>query len=287
MEFHQIVPEDKEIYEKHYKAVYRQTSDAAFATPYVWAPSFHTELYAEEDILCMQGKNRQGVPYYMMPAGTGDKAGFLRKLYERCHDLGIPFSLHWLSREDVALVTEIFPEKLQITESRNSAEYVYETEALRTLSGKKLHAKRNHVNAFKSAYAYTTADITENTLDAARDFVLARCNSEEETVAMERLFDAYFYLELTGMLLYADGQLAAVTAGEQINEDTALIHLEKADTNFTGAYPAVNQLFIENYFSHTKYINREEDMGIEGLRKAKLSYRPAYLLEKFTAVEAE
>ncbi len=286
MDFHRIVPEDKEIYEKHYKAMYRQTSDTAFTTPYVWAPSFHTELYAEEDLLCIQGKNKAGVPYYMMPAGTGDKAAFLKRLYERCHDLSIPFSLHWLSKEDTVLVEQTFPGKLQITESRNSAEYVYETESLRTLAGKKLHAKRNHVNAFKAAYTYETADITADTVGIARQFVLAHCNSDEEKIAMERLFDSYFHLALTGMLLYADGQLVAVTAGELINCDTALIHLEKADTNFTGAYPAVNQLFVENYFSQTKYINREEDMGIEGLRKAKLSYRPAYLLEKFTITEA-
>ena len=98
---------------------------------------------------------------------------------------------------------------------------------------------------------------------------------------------AAVFQALVIILCFTAGTALIMWLGEQINEDTALIHLEKADTNFTGAYPAVNQLFIENYFSHTKFINREEDMGIEGLRKAKLSYRPAYLLEKFTAVEAE
>ncbi len=286
MEFHPIELSDKQEYTKQYRVACRMSSDVSFTTPYVWAPSFHTELCIENDILCMQGKNREGVPYYMMPVGSGDKAAFLKKLYERCHDLGIPFSLHWLQREDVEVMESLFPGKLTVQESRNSAEYVYETESLRTLSGKKLHGKRNHVNAFKSAYTSEIMDITAENIDRARHFVLTRCNSAEETLAMERLFDSFFDLGLTGMLLYAGGSLAGVTAGELIRDDTALIHLEKADTDFTGAYAATNQLFVENYFAQTKYINREEDMGIEGLRRAKLSYRPVFLVEKFTVTEA-
>ncbi len=101
------------------------------------------------------------------------------------------------------------------------------------------------------------------------------------------MFSLYFYLGLTGMILFVEGTVAAVTVGEKITDDTALIHLEKADTEFLGSYPAVNQLFVSNFFANTRYINREEDMGIEGLRKAKLSYRPAFLLEKFTVTEAD
>lgn len=284
MEFHPIKLADRQEYEKQYRAVRRMTSDASFATPYVWAPSFHTELCSEADILCVQGKNREGVPYYMMPVGHGDKAAFLKRLYERCHDLGIPFSLHWLHREDVTLMEAIFPGKLEVQESRNSAEYVYETESLCTLSGKKLHGKRNHVNAFRAAYTSEVCDITAENICNARQFVLQHCNSPEETLAMERLFDAYFDLGLTGMLLYAGDALVGVTAGEMLTDDTALIHLEKADTAFTGAYAAINQCFVENYFAHTKYINREEDMGIPGLRKAKLSYHPVQLLAKYSAL---
>jgi len=285
MVFHPIVAEDKQIYEKHYKTEYRMSSDASFTTPYVWAPSFKTHIHCADEILCVQGINRENVPYYMMPVGLGNKEAFLRRLYERCHDLSIPFSLHWLHRTDVEFLEKVFPGKLHVEESRNSAEYIYDTEMLCKLSGKKLHSKRNHVNAFRKAYAFEIKDITADKIEDARSFVLKRCNSADEIQAMDRLFDDYFYLGVTGMLLYVDGLLVGVTAGEQITEDTALIHLEKADTDYTGAYATVNQLFAENYFSHTKYINREEDMGIEGLRKAKLSYHPAFLLEKYTVTE--
>ncbi len=286
MEFKPIRLADKNRYEAFYKAQGRMASDASFTTPYAWAASFHTSLCEENGLLCIQGKSKTtGTPYYMMPQGDGDKEGFLKELYTYCHDLSIPFSLHWLLEEDLPVVQKALGNAFSISPARDSAEYIYETEALRTLSGKKLHAKRNHVNAFKAAYAYSYTDITEDTLSDAEDFVLKHCQTDEESLAMRRLFASYFTLGLTGMLLYADGKLAAVTAGEKINKETALIHLEKADTDFTGVYPAVNQLFVENFFADTKYINREEDMGVPGLRKAKLSYRPAFLLEKFTLSE--
>jgi len=286
MEFQPIRLEDKTNYEKHYRATYRMASDASFTTSYAWAKSFYTEICIEDDLLCLQGKNREGIPYYMMPVGTGDKKVFLKKLYEQCHDLSIPFSLHWLLKQDIPIVEDLFKNKVRIQPARNSAEYVYETEALRSLSGKKLHAKRNHLNTFKTTYSFHFKNITRDTITEAKSFVIQHSYTNDEKLAMTRLFDAYFDLGLTGMLLYVDKTLVAATAGEQINFDTALIHVEKANTDFHGAYAAVNQLFVENYFSNTKYINREEDMGIEGLRKAKLSYRPVFLIEKFTAMEA-
>ncbi len=287
MEFKPICLEHKEVYEAFYKKLYRQSSDTSFTTPYIWSPSMQSRLFVSEDILCVQGRTSAGHPFYMMPQGDGDKEAFLRLLYEKCKDVSIPFSLRWILREELPLVQKVFGEKLTISSVRDGADYIYKTESLCTLKGKKLHGKRNHVNAFKSQYAYKTEEITESTLPMARAFVLEHCRTKEEAAAMEKLFAAYFDLGLCGMLLYAGDTLCAVTCGERINEDTALIHLEKGDTAFSGVYPAVNQLFIQTFFSDTQFINREEDMGIEGLRKAKLSYHPAYLLEKFNACEAK
>ncbi len=285
MEFRPIVPEDKEEYEKYYRSQYRIASDASFATTYAWAKCFSTTVCVADDVLCLKGKSDSPVPYFMMPIGFGDKEKFLHNLYAYCKDLSIHFSLHWLLREDISIVKKVFGEKIKIEPNRNGAEYVYETSALRSLSGKKLHAKRNHVNAFKSAYSFSFTEINADNITEAERFVLLHCKTDDEKIAMKRLFDLYFFLRLQGMILYVDGKIVAVTAGEKITHDTALIHLEKADVAYSGAYPAVNQLFIENFFSDTIYVNREEDMGIEGLRKAKLSYHPAFLLEKFTVTE--
>ncbi len=285
MDFQPIKQQDKKIYETHYRAGCRMGSDTSFVTPYAWANSFHTNLYIENDAICMRGRSRNGEYYYMLPTGAKGAEALLRKLYEYCHDNSLPFTLRWLQKEELPLLEKLFPGKLSVTEVRDAAEYVYDTASLITLSGKKLHAKRNHVNAFRAAYAHEIRTIDADTIDEARSFVLAHCNSEEEKLAMIRLFDVYLPFSLIGMAIYVDGKMIAVTVGENIGCNTALIHLEKADTEYTGAYAAVNQLFIENFFSHTKFVNREEDMGIEGLRRAKLSYRPAFLLEKFTVTE--
>ena len=119
----------------------------------------------------------------------------------------------------------------------------------------------------------------------AADFVINKCKTADEIGAMKRFFSAYSS-SLSGLILLVKDEIIGVTVGEKINSDTALIHLEKGNTEYAGVYPFINQLIVQTYFSDTLYINREEDMGIEGLRKAKLSYNPAFLIEKFTASEA-
>ena len=104
----------------------------------------------------------------------------------------------------------------------------------------------------------------------------------EEYIAAEAMFDAFFELELKGAFLTVDGEIVAITVGEN-NFGTVIIHFEKANPEFKGAYAAINQMFLENEFSELYYVNREEDLGIDGLRKAKLSYKPTILLEKITA----
>ena len=286
MEFKPLTKENKSAYEAIYRAYPRLGADASFTTPFAWAGSFQTKLFLGEDALCMEGTSRTGLPYYMMPLSSPPQMRLLQRLYDRCHALGIPFTLRWLQKEDLPVLESLFPGKFSVQSPRDAAEYIYETSALLTLSGKKLHAKRNHVNAFRAAYAYEIRHLSEENLSEALGFVLDHSNTADEKMAMERLFSVYTDFSLKGMLLYVDGTLVGVTVGEEIGGETALIHLEKADTAFTGAYAMVNQLFVQNYFAHTRYINREEDMGIEGLRKAKLSYRPAFLLEKFTVSEA-
>ena len=287
MEFRPIQKSDKAIYEAFYKDGTRMASDASFLTPYAWAGSYAPSLYTEKDLICVEGKPKGRAPYYLMPQGPGDKIRLIQQMHRRCLSLSLPFSIHWVLKDELPLVKEAIGDAIWIEDVRDGADYIYETASLCTLSGKKLHAKRNHVNTFKATYSHRFETITAENLDKASAFVYARCNTQEEKIAMQRLFQAYFDFALTGMLLYANETLCAVTVGEKINADTALIHLEKGDTSFTGAYAAVNQIFISNYFPDTVYVNREEDMGIEGLRKAKLSYRPAFLLEKYNVYEAK
>lgn len=183
-----------------------------------------------------------------------------------------------------------YPDQFEIEYNRDLADYVYESEKLATLSGKKLHGKRNHINKFKlehEDWSYET--LTEENLEECFEMALKwrndnGCEEDEEknaemcvTMNSLRLFKE---LELTGGILKVDGEIAAFTIGEPICDDTFVVHIEKAFADIQGAYPMINQQFVSHECQNYQYINREEDTGAEGLRKAKLSYRPVFLVEK-------
>jgi len=173
-----------------------------------------------------------------------------------------------------------------LTEDRNNFDYVYNTSDLLTLVGKKYHAKRNHINRFRAEHTFEYRPITRanavECMDVYSHWVEGRDAKEYiyEIEALARAFEHMDELGLIGGGIYMDGKLAAFTIGE-IGAHQAVVYFEKADSEIQGLYPLINQQFVEHALSGTQYINREEDMGIEGLRKAKLSYYPAMLLEKY------
>ena len=182
---------------------------------------------------------------------------------------------------------EILPGQYQFEHMRDLDDYVYTRDKLVNLSGKKMHAKRNHVNRFKNKYDYLYEPIGSDNLQKAYEFVYQQIearslNPEGEKRAAKRLFDHYEVLGVKGAVLQVDGNVVAVTVGEDQN-GTVLIHIEKADTSYEGAYAAINQMFVEREWDGYTYVNREEDMGIEGIRKAKMSYHPDVMVKKFVA----
>ena len=162
----------------------------------------------------------------------------------------------------------------------------------RHLIRQKFQAKRNHINKFKKTYNYEytpiTADRIRECLDLEAEWCkVNNCDQHEGTGNERRAliyalhnFDA---LGLTGGILHVEGKIAAFTFGMPINQDTFGVHVEKADTRIDGAYAIINYEFANHIPEQYIYINREEDLGIEGLRKAKLSYQPAIILEKYVA----
>ncbi len=167
---------------------------------------------------------------------------------------------------------------------------------LATLSGKKLHGKRNHINKFKSLFEdrWSYESMTKDNLEECFQMALKwraenDCEDDDEKrgemcVALNslRLFEE---LHLTGGVLRIDGKVVAFTIGEPICEDTYVVHIEKAYADVQGAYTMINQQFVEHECMNYKYVNREDDTGAEGLRKAKLSYRPAFMVEKGDVTE--
>ena len=199
---------------------------------------------------------------------------------------------HWTPTlmEEFEELESLFPGEFEIEYHREIADYVYEAEKLRMLSGKKYHSKKNHINKFKKTYEnweYVPMS-TENVEEAFQLLLkwknLNLCHehhdkNNESCVAANylRLFEE---LEVCGGILRVDGQAVAFTIGSRVCEDTMVVHIEKALTEYEGAYAMINQQFVEHACGHVTYVNREDDTGDEGLRKAKLSYRPVFMVEK-------
>ena len=178
---------------------------------------------------------------------------------------------------------------------RDEADYVYEREKLATLAGKKLHGKRNHINKFKSLYEdWTYESLNDENVEDCFQMALKwrnqnGCDEDHEknaemcvTLNSLRL---YKELGMVGGIIRVAGKIVAFCIGEPVSEDTFVVHIEKAFPDIEGAYPMINQQFVLHECMEYQYVNREEDTGAEGLRKAKLSYRPVFLVEKGVVTE--
>ena len=176
-------------------------------------------------------------------------------------------------------------------EVRDYEDYVYETEKMISLAGKPYHSKRNFISRFTSRYDYEYVPLSQENIGICRP-VMEKWFAEhpqfqnqvyDEKGAMLELIDNFDALEIQGGAIVVDGQVAAFSFGELLEPDMAHILIEKGDTSFPGIYPVMNHEFLVNQWSHTAFVNREEDMGLEGLRKSKMSYHPAYLNETYAA----
>lgn len=281
MEFRKAVIEDRERLIKYFPED-TKASHQSFTNLFIWQTGYNIYFAVEDDILYIKGKYK-GIKYFIFPCGNGDLDKAINKIIQMSGDECV---FNQLLPNEAEYLEKNYG--FEISENRDAWEYLYETEKLKTLSGKKLHAKKNHYNAFVKGYDYRYEPINPDNINRAKAFSLKQLEGlddrEEEKNSINKMFDNFDALKLVGAILFVGEEIAAVTVGEYMNRDTALIHLEKADTRYNGSYAAINKMFIENRFADTKLVNREEDMGIEGLRHAKMSYHPADFVRKYTGV---
>ena len=287
-EFIRLTLDSKPVFDRYLKDKYNN-SESSFANLYIWSDYYHSGYSVIDGFLVILNTSPDGRIHCYMPYGDGDPGKCLDEIREYIKKKGQPLRITNATREQTEYISRRYPGSI-FKENRNFADYMYLTESLATLSGKALHSKKNHLNKFRSLYNYNYRDITENDFEECIKFsgeLISRTrpvgsNSyEEEMRSIRKAFDSFSYLELCGGLIEINGRIVAYTVGEALNSECALIHIEKADTAYSGIYAAINNEFVVNRWLGYKYINREEDMGLEGLRKAKLSYRPDHLIQKF------
>ena len=208
---------------------------------------------------------------------------------------GQAFCIHLVTKEKFELLEQIFPGKYEIEYDRDFADYIYEVPKMISLAGKKLHGKRNHINKFKENYPDWSYEIlTKENLEEcilmaeewkARNLCGEKGEKHAEFCVTKRALKQFEELGLKGGVLRTGQGIVAFTLGEELNKEMFVVHIEKAFADVQGAYPMINQQFLIHEAEKYKYVNREDDTGAEGLRKAKLSYYPAFLQEKGTVTK--
>lgn len=262
-------------------------SDGAFGTIFVWREVYHSQICRYQDFLL-----RKYGDFYTIPLGEGDLVNALDVMRQDAAQKGIPFALTGLTKDEVNRLEELLPGRFAYQEDRNAADYIYHSEDLIRLAGKKYHGKRNHISKFKRLYSWNYEELGKENMEEcmalAREWCVQYGCSEEngldkEACALRETFEHFDQLGFVGGMIRVEGKPVAFTIGEEINEEAFVVHFEKALSDYTGSYTIINREFAAYSLSGYRYINREEDLGLEGLRKAKLSYHPALLLERFNA----
>ena len=293
IDYRPIHTADQTEYEAVVSGVGERGCEYSFTNLYLWGRQ--RIAFLEGNATVFSQFDRKSV--YLFPVGSGNIRGTLDAIIHDAMVRDIPCRLTGLSQLDCRLLESLYPGKFRIHTDRNSFDYIYSIDALADLAGRKLQRKRNHLNKFRQNYPdAVTEPISVSNIhlavemaerwyamrlaeDATQDFLM-------EQAAISRALSHWEELKLEGLLLRVNGEVAAMTIGSRLSQDTFDIHFEKAMDRFDGAYAAINREFaayLRSKYPDVKWLNREDDMGIEGLRKAKLSYQPARLLEKYWA----
>lgn len=259
-----------------------------FGNNYVWRKVYNIQICRYKDFyMLMNSDHTDGQPRFFFPAGRGDLHEAIAVLREYCSGLGVPLMMT-ANKQSTEWLVANYPE-VRAEGDRDGFDYVYNSADLAELKGKKYHSKRNHLNRFYendwSFEPITAANIPDcvSVLDQwlAANSTEPDADKQTEAAVVRESLDNFAALGYTGGLLRVSGEPQSFTFGEKSSEDTFVVHAEKALLNYQGAYTAVNCEFAKRIAGQYRYINREEDAGSPGLRKAKLSYHPAFMEEKY------
>ncbi len=290
LDFQPVKIEDRDLVLKNIPENVSQICDFSFGNIFCWGVAENTRI-AQKDGFVFLRSRFNGVKSYAFPWGKGDVKTALRILEEDAKERNADFSFYCLSEEQAEALKKIYGERLVLEEQRDFFDYVYLRENLATLKGRKYHSKKNHVNSFCKKFNYSYEELNENNLNECLEFSRLWHKSgernpklDEEKLVIDKAFEYFKELKLSGALLRVDGKIVAYALGEKMPDGkTYCTHFEKASPDYLTAYAVINKLFAENSLEEFQYINREDDAGAENLRKAKNSYHPESLVKKYYA----
>ena len=290
LDFQEISIEDRERIENYFEFLEEPFCDFTFGNLFSWSVVENTKIAFLNNFLFIRFSDDKKF-YYAFPIGKGEIKNAINLIIEdaKINDKKIQFVC--LTKKQTKILKEIFDEKIKINKNRDDFDYVYSVEKLSTLSGRKYHSKKNHFNSFKNNFDFIYEEINENNLQECIGFASEWYLQNEATPmllkeqkVLNNALENYFNLNLIGAIIKINEKIVAVCAGEKMyKQNMFCTHFEKASSEFPKAYTAINKLFSEFSINNFEFVNREDDAGIEGLRKAKLSYYPEFILKKYYA----
>lgn len=297
IQFERLTLERKEEYDRYLMNCGQRGCEYSFVNLFLWG----RQKAAEVAGYLVLFSHFNGHSVYPFPVGQGDIRPVLDAIIADSQERGIPCRFTSLNQADMELLEAYYPGKFRFRCDRSDFDYVYNIDDLAELRGKKFQQKRNHLNRFEENHPdHRVEPIVRENMDAAARVIENWYRSKQESgpemdlgleqVALRRAFEHFDELGLEGLILYAGGEPVAVTVGSRLSPDTFDVHFEKARDEIQGAYGAINRAFaryLREKYPELRYLNREDDLGLPGLRKAKLSYNPAFLVEKCWAYLAE
>ena len=292
--FKEIELEDIEIINSKLQSQNYRASDLCFTNLYAWGKKFNTQFAVTDEWLFIRFKDNNGRNSYLKPIGTGDIKEGIEIILEDHKQFNTVFQIRGMTKQMIEEVETAFPNKFIFKLNLSVSDYIYTVDKLRELKGKKLQSKRNHINRFNRENDWKYKTLTNNSELVKECKIMLNkwmeLNKDEkdpsliyDDFATTIMLENFERLNLRGGLICVDNEIVAFSIGEPLTKDTIVVHVEKAFTSIHGAYTIINQEFALHETEGYTYINREEDMGVENLRRAKLSYYPDILLEKFNA----
>jgi len=303
-EFRELKIEDREILQTYLDQLPAETADQNFTSLFMWRHNYNVKISRLNGSICLHCTALEG-EFFFPPVGERmleSAETCLAFLKERAKE---PI----IGRASESLVKKCFADRTRfsVKEDRDSSEYVYLTEHLIKLSGRSYHGQRNHIRKFKRMYPDFSLELIDpengniaECLELAEEWFAMKWHAlserpglspealayqqtflKDERVAIKELFSHFHELHVTGLAIRVDGRIRAFSVGEPLNEDTAVIHLEKVDHAYRGLSQFICQAFCEHVWADYTFINREEDLGFEGLRRAKLALGPHHLAQKY------
>jgi len=298
-----ITLEDREFLESYLNGFDYKASGLSYTSLFMWREINAFSWKQIGDYLCITGADNLDPAMddtFMFPpltcTGSYDPAGLRDAILEAKEEFEANdrlFAMKLVPFHMLDILAEAFPGGLIYEADRPNYDYIYDTKDLIELAGRAYHSKKNHLNYFLANYEYEYGKMTPEMAGDAMEFIREFNERKDLEDPHERILlefeeramrDVFLNLDTVGYLsgvIRIGGKIEAISIGGKLGTKTVTVHVEKANTNYRGLYQAINNEFCKAMASNVKRINREEDMGIPGLRKAKLSYKPVKFVEKY------